>query len=160
MAQLSSTCSSASFSEAYDACEKGFGIKSKLVGFALPIGTVIHKPLIAAEFMFVISAIRGMTGDGMDPASMLLLMFIAILMSMAYPPISGGEISCYTVLLLQMGMNANLLAVACTLSTLFDLLEAPGNTLCTELQLLLTAHKHGLMTGGRVGCRPRKEEDA
>lgn len=152
MAQLSSACSSSAFSEAYDACEKKLGVESKLVGFALPIGTVIHKPLIAAEFVFVISAIRGMTGESMDIVSMLLLLFIAILMSMAYPPVSGGEISCYTVLLLQMGMNANLLAVACTLSALFDLLEAPGNTLCTELQLLLTARRHGLMTGGKVAA--------
>ena len=155
MAQLSSACSSSAFTEAYDACERDFGVDSKLVGFGLPIGTVIHKPLIAAEFVFVISAIQGMTGASMDLFSMLILMFVAIIVSMAYPPISGGEISCYTVLLLQMGMDANLLAVACTISALFDMLEAPGNTLCTELQLLLTAHKHDLMSGGKATASQR-----
>lgn len=156
MAQLSSACSSSAFTEAYDACEKGFGVDSKLVGFALPIGTIIHKPLIAAEFVFVISAIQGMTGGSMDPFSMVILMLVAIIVSMAYPPISGGEISCYTILLLQMGMNANLLAVACTLSALFDMLEAPGNTLCTELQLLLTAYKHDRMDSGKAAAPQSK----
>ena len=150
MAQLASACSSSAFSDAYDACEKGFGIDKKLVGFALPIGTVIHKPLIAAEFVFVIFAIREMSGTTMTLGALLLLLLMAFLTSVAYPPVSGGEISCYTILLLQMGMSSGLLAAACTLSALFDMLEAPCNTLCTELQLLLTAHKHGLVSGGKV----------
>lgn len=150
MAQLSSACSSVAFSDAYDACERGFGMDKKLVGFALPIGTVIHKPLIAAEFVFVICSVCGMTGDAMSLSRLALLALAAFLVSVAYPPVSGGEISCYTILLLQMGMDSGLLAVACTLSALFDTLEAPCNTLCTELQLLLTAHRHGLMTGGRT----------
>lgn len=149
MAQLASACSSAAFSDAYDACERGFGIDKRLVGFALPIGTVIHKPLIAAEFVFVIFAIRDMTGDAMSPGALLMLMLMAFLVSVAYPPVSGGEISCYTILLLQLGMDGGLLAVACTLSALFDILEAPCNTLCTELQLLLTAHGNNLMRGGK-----------
>lgn len=59
-------------------------------------------------------------------------------------------VSCYTVLLLQMGISGDLLAAACALSALFDMVEAPCNTLCTELQLLLTARKHNLMTGGKA----------
>ena len=150
MAQLASACSSSAFSDAYDACERGFGMDRRLVRFALPIGTVIHKPLIAAEFVFVIFAIRDMTGDTMTLGALLLLAVMAFLTSVAYPPVSGGEISCYTVLLLQMGISGDLLAAACALSALFDMVEAPCNTLCTELQLLLTARKHNLMTGGKA----------
>ena len=153
MAQLSSVCSSSAFSDAYETCKREFGMDKRLVGFALPIGTVIHKPLIAAEFVFVIFAIRDITGDTMSFGSLLLLILMAFLASVAYPPVSGGEISCYTILLLQMGMDSGLLAVACTLSTLFDILESPCNTLCTELQLLLTARKHSLMTGGKAWKR-------
>ena len=150
MTQLASACSSSAFSDAYDACERGFGMDRRLVRFALPIGTVIHKPLIAAEFVFVIFAIRDMTGDTMTLGALLLLAVMAFLTSVAYPPVSGGEISCYTVLLLQMGISGDLLAAACALSALFDMVEAPCNTLCTELQLLLTARKHNLMTGGKA----------
>ena len=150
MTQLASACSSSAFSDAYDACERGFGMDRRLVRFALPIGTVIHKPLIAAEFVFVIFAIRDMTGDTMTLGALLLLAVMAFLTSVAYPPVSGGEISCYTVLLLQMGISSDLLAAACALSALFDMVEAPCNTLCTELQLLLTARKHNLMTGGKA----------
>lgn len=96
MAQLASACSSSAFSDAYDACERGFGMDRRLVRFALPIGTVIHKPLIAAEFVFVIFAIRDMAGDTMTLGALLLLAVMAFLTSVAYPPVSGGEISCYT----------------------------------------------------------------
>lgn len=146
LVQLASASSSVAFTEAYEACERGFGIDRKLVHFALPIGTVIHKPLIAAEFIFLIAAAKSAEGSEMTLGSMLILMLLAFLLSVAYPPVSGGEITCYTMLLLQMGMDTGLLAVACTLSSLFDTLEAPGNTLCTELQLLMTAQKHGLVT--------------
>ena len=129
----------------------------RLVHFALPIGTVIHKPLIAAEFVFVIFAIRDMTGDTMTLGALLLLAVMAFLTSVAYPPVSGGEISCYTVLLLQMGISGDLLAAACALSALFDMVEAPCNTLCTELQLLLTARKHNLMTGGKAAQQHTSE---
>lgn len=144
MVQLASASSSVAFAESYEACERGFGIDRKLVRFALPIGTVMHKPLIAAEFIFIIAAARGADGVGLNTGSLLILMLMAFLLSVAYPPVSGGEITCYTMLLLKMGMDAGLLAVACTLSSVFDTLEAPGNTICTELQLLLTAHKHGM----------------
>ena len=55
---------------------------------------------------------------------------------MAYPPVSGGELGCYTILLTQMGLPVELLAFMCTISLLLDFLEAPANTLATELQLL------------------------
>ena len=149
--QLASATSSTAFSEAYDACEKGLGISRTLTDFALPVGTVIHKPMIAAEFVFVITSAVTTSGESMDMSSMLTLMLLALLMSAAYPPVSGGEISCYTMLLLQMGLSTGQLAAACTLSSLFDILEAPTNTLSTELQLLITAKRHGM-----IDARERK----
>ena len=66
MVQLASASSSVAFAESYEACERGFGIDRKLVRFALPIGTVMHKPLIAAEFIFIIAAARGADGVGLN----------------------------------------------------------------------------------------------
>lgn len=66
MVQLASASSSVAFAESYEACERGFGIDRKLVRFALPIGTVMHKPLIAAEFIFIIAAARGADGVVMN----------------------------------------------------------------------------------------------
>lgn len=141
LAPLISASSSVAFTEAYDACEKNFGVDSKLVGFALPIGTVIHKPLIAAEFVFFIAAARDINGTPLNIGSLLMLIALAFLVSVAYPPVSGGEISCYTILLMQMGLPAGLLAVACTFSSLLDFLEAPGHALSTEIQILLMAKR-------------------
>lgn len=141
MAQLNSASSSVAFTGAYDACESAFGIDKKLVGFALPVGTVIHKPFIAAEFVFMIAAAKTAQGDGLNISSMLLLMFLAFVVSIAYPPVSGGEITCYTILLTQMGLPASFLAFACALSSIFDILESPANTLSTEFRLLMTAQK-------------------
>lgn len=44
----------------------------------------------------MIFAIRDMAGDTMTLGALLLLAVMAFLTSVAYPPVSGGEISCYT----------------------------------------------------------------
>lgn len=141
LVQLASASSSVAFTEAYEACEKGFGIDKNLVGFALPIGTVIHKPFIAAEFIFFISAASGIQNSGLNISRMILLLFFAFIISVAYPPVSGGEITCYTILLVQMGLPATMLTFACTISSLLDFLEAPANTLYTECQIINISEK-------------------
>lgn len=145
MVQLASASSSAAFTEAYDACEQGLGVDEKLVRFALPIGTVIHKPLIAAEFVFLIAAIEGLDGVGLNMGSLLILMLVAFLVSVSYPPVIGGEIFCYPMLLSQMGLDGGFLATACTLSSLLDTFEAPNNTLSVEFEIALAAKKHGMI---------------
>ncbi len=143
---IASASLSMCFDEAFTACERGFGIDSKLINFALSIGTLIHKPLMAAEFMFVIYATANIYGNGMGIKSMLLLMILSVIMSMAYPPVSGGEISCYTVLMSWFKLDPRLFIIWCTLSTLFDIMEVPCNSLCTDLQLLTLAHKNNMIT--------------
>ena len=143
---IASASLSMCFDEAYTACENGFGIDSKLTSFALSIGTLIHKPLMAAEFMFVIYATANIYGEGMGLKSMLLLMVLSVVMSMAYPPVSGGEISCYTMLMSWFKLDSGLFIIWCTLSTLFDIMEVPCNSLCTDLQLLTLAHKNNMIT--------------
>lgn len=139
--QLASASSSVAFTEAYEACEQGFDVDKNLVNFALPIGTVIHKPFIAAEFIFFISAAAGIQDGGLNISRMLLLLFLAFVVSVAYPPVSGGEISCYTILLVQMGLPSTMLIFACTISSLLDFLEAPANTLYTECQIINISDK-------------------
>lgn len=140
-ATLISSVSSASFSEAYEACETKFGVDSKLVGFSLPIGTVIHKPFIACEFIFFMSAAITSQGQALNLSNLLILGLLAFLMSVSYPPVSGGEFSCYTVLLKQMGLPISLLAFASALSGILDFMEAPCNVVATELRLLISAKR-------------------
>ena len=96
----------------------------------------MHKPFIAAEFIFFISAAVGVQDGGLNISRMILLLFLAFVVSVAYPPVSGGEITCYTMLFVQMGLPSTMLVFACTISSLLDFLEAPANTLYTECQII------------------------
>ena len=139
LAQVCSASSSVAFTEAYEVCESRFRVDKKFVEFALPIGTVMHKPYIAAEFLFMItSMIAGMKRD-ISVMDFFVLFLLTLVLSIAYPPISGGELICYTILMTQMGLSAEMLAIACALSSVLDFLEAPANTLSTLCQLLRTA---------------------
>jgi Na+/H+-dicarboxylate symporter len=144
-ATLISSVGSASFSEAYDACEKDFKIDSKLVSFSLPIGTVIHKPFIASEFIFFMSAAMTSQGEVLNISTLFILVLLAFVLSIAYPPVSGGESSCYTVLLKQMGLPISMLALASSLSGILDFIETPTNVVSTELRLIISAKRLGRM---------------
>lgn len=148
---LFSSSSSAAFAEAYDVCENTFGIDKKLVGFALPAATVIYKPMIAAEFVFFVVSASDYLGKPLTLSSLATLLLMAFILSVAYPPVSGGEVSCYTLLLAQMGLPTGLLAFACAQSALFDFIEIPANILSTYLNLLTCAKKMK-----RMDCDPEK----
>lgn len=139
MVQVCSASSSVAFAEAYEVCENRFHVDKKFVEFALPIGTVMHKPYIAAEFVFMVTALKSVLGQEIDILGLVILFLLTLVLSIAYPPISGGEMICYTILLTQMGLPADTLAIACALSSVLDFLEAPANTLSTLCQLLCTS---------------------
>lgn len=139
MVQVCSASSSVAFTEAYEVCENRFRVDKKFVEFALPIGTVMHKPYIAAEFVFMVTALKSVLGQEIDILGLVILFLLTLVLSIAYPPISGGEMICYTILLTQMGLPADTLAIACALSSVLDFLEAPANTLSTLCQLLCTS---------------------
>lgn len=139
--RLNSASSSVVFAGAYEDCEKKFGVDKQLVSFALPVGTVIHKPFIASEMILMVCSIKAVQGEEMSISSMLLLVFLAFVVSIAYPPISGGELTCYTILLAQMGLPAKYLTFVCTLSSISDLIESPSNTLSTEMRVIATAEE-------------------
>ncbi len=137
--RLNSASSSVVFAGAYEDCEEKFGVDKQMVSFALPVGTVIHKPFIASEMILMVCSIKAVRGEEMSISSMLLLVFLAFVVSIAYPPISGGELTCYTILLAQMGLPISYLTFVCTLSSISDLIESPCNTLSTELRVIATA---------------------
>ncbi len=139
--RLNSASSSVVFAGAYEDCEKKFGVDKQLVSFALPVGTVIHKPFIASEMILMVCSIKAVQGEDMSITSMLLLVFLAFVVSIAYPPISGGELTCYTILLAQMGLPAKYLTFVCTLSSISDLIESPSNTISTEMRVIVTAEE-------------------
>jgi len=145
-----SSSSSAAFTESYDTCEKTFGVDSRLVGFALPIGTVIHKPMVAAEFLFFIYSACNHFGLTMNFSRLFLLLFITFIMSVAYPPISGGEITCYSLLLTQMGLPISFLAIASSASTILDFLEVPCNIIATEIEVLTLGKKMHMIDNSRL----------
>lgn len=155
-----SASSSASFTGSYDMCHTTFGIDAKLTGFALPIGTVMHKPLVAAEFIFFVAAAKEYYGESLNFGSLTVLVIMAFVLSIAYPPISGGEITCYTVLIAQMGLPISLLALACTVSSLLDYLETPANVMATELQLFNEAKNLGLIDSSANIINRIKKENA
>lgn len=139
--QLSVATTYVVYSGARDDCEEKFGVDNQLLSVGLPIGTIIHKPIVAAELIVMLLGVEYFSGSTMSISNLILVCFLAFVVSMAYPPMGGGEIAGYTILLTQLGLPMGYLSFVCSMSSLMDLLEAPCNTLMTELGIIETSEK-------------------
>ncbi len=136
--QLSVATTYVMFSGAREDCQKKFGVDDQLLSVGLPIGTIIHKPIVAAELIVMLVAVEHTSGTEINISNLILVCFLAFVVSMAYPPMGGGEIAGYTILFTQLGLPTTYLAFVCAMSSLMDLIEAPCNTLMTELGIIET----------------------
>lgn len=114
---LTTGSSAAAFSGCVDYCVKKLGIDERLVNFRLPLGTVVFMLNYAAWLVLFAGACAQYCGRPLTLADLFLAVFLAV----AAPPIPGGELACYAILLIQMDFPMELLAVASALNVILDL---------------------------------------
>ena len=75
----------------------------------------------------------------------IVLLVIAVVLAIASPPIPGGALTCYSIIITQMGVPADAIAVCVTMDVVFDFLETGVNLFSLETQLAEVAGKLNLL---------------
>lgn len=111
---FSTSSSMAAFSTSEDDCVKHMGVSRKLFDFAFPIGMVVYMPSVAVEFAVVPIYLAQIYAVEIDASWLVMAGILAAVLSIAEPPTPGSGITCYGILLAQLGipMEAMLMAVA------------------------------------------------
>ena len=67
--------------------------------------------------------------------SLILCVINAVILSVAAPPIPGGAISCYTLMLLQLGVPLEAISLAAAANVVLDFTATGGNLYALLVQL-------------------------
>jgi len=138
---ITTASSAAAFSVNLETCEKKLGISRKMVDFGVPLGQVIFMPPVAISFFFSSLCIGEIYGVEMTLIWILTAFIISGVLAVATPPIPGGTLSCFTILFMQLGIPAEGIALAISISMLMEYILTAGNLMLLQGELVLSADK-------------------
>ena len=142
---LSTASSSAALSSNLETCERRLGISGRIVHFAVPLGQVVFKTGAAVGFLVLAMGLAEFYGVAMPPSWVVTGVLTAALLAIAAPPVPGGSLTCYTVLLTQLGIPAEAIGLAVAGNVILDFFMTSCGISCLQSELMLSANKLGML---------------
>lgn len=128
---ITTASSAAAFGTNIKACRTQYGISDTVSSFGLPLGMVTFKPATALSYLVISLSFAEIYKVSISPAWFIMMLLTSIILSLATPPIPGGAITAYTVLLTQLSIPSTALAIVLACDTIFDFI----NTGCDQFLL-------------------------
>ncbi len=151
---LATASSSAALSTNLETCEKKLGISERISRFAVPLGQVIFKTGAGAGFFILAMGLAEYYGVAISFPWVVTGVLTAGLLAIAAPPVPGGSRTCYTVLLVQLGIPSQAVALAIAGNVILDFFMTSCGISCLQSELTLAANRLGLLDKDRL----KKEE--
>jgi len=136
---LLTASSSAAFGKMSDLNEKELGIAPELNRFALPFANILTGGVAGAGLVLIIYYLSEGSGIAVSPGWLLTLWLMCSLFGMTMPPVAGGMLICVGMVLTQLNMPKDNLAVAGILGILTDFFMTASKISSTHMELLLDA---------------------
>lgn len=142
---LATASSSAALSTNLETCQRRLGIDRRITNFAVPLGQVVFKTGGAVGFFLLAVGLGEFYGVAMPLSWVITGVLVAVLVAIAAPPIPGGYLSGYTVLLTQLGIPEEAIALAIAGNVILDFFMTSCGIACLQSELTLTAHRLGML---------------
>lgn len=142
---LTTASSAAAFGTNMNACHRDYGIDGKISSFGIPLGMVTSKPTTAVNYMIVSLFFAELYGINVSVSWIVVMMITVCILAIATPPIPGGAMTSYTVLLAQLGIPVEALAVALACDAIFDFIDTGSDQFILPFILLNQAGKMGMV---------------
>ena len=105
-----------------DICRRKLGISDSISGFGVPLAMVMHKPIAVLNNLCVAFFFAQYYGLECSLSWVLTAVFISSVLAISTPPIPGGGSIAYSLLMVQLGIPTEALAVALAIDMLSDFL--------------------------------------
>lgn len=142
---LSTASSAAVLSTNLEVCQRQLGVSGRVANFAVPLGQVIFKTGAAIGFFMLALGLAEFYGVAVSPTWVVTGVLASGLLAIAAPPIPGGSLTCYTVLLTQLGIPAQAVGVAVAGNVILDFFMTACGISCLQSELTLAANKLGML---------------
>lgn len=136
---LTTASSSAAFSANLETCRQDLGIDEKIVNFGVPLGQVVFMPNTSVLFLAIGLCMAEIYHVPISLTWLLTALVICVVLAVAAPPIQGGGLTCYAILLMQLSIPAEALGILITLDIILDFLDTASNLLILQTELIETA---------------------
>lgn len=120
MVGLTTASSAAAYSGMYSACTKGMGVPKEHTSFSMPLGIVLCKCSTAVMFTVLMIYCMDAYNLGADVSWYIRLALAAVLYAVVAPPVPGGMLMCYGLMLAELGIPASALALVTAVDILLD----------------------------------------
>ena len=146
---FSLSSSGAAMPNTMSVCEKRLKISPRVFSFSIPIGASINMD--GATILLTVSALffARVFGVTLTANDYVMLIFMVILLSMGAPGIPGACIVCESVLLSQLNVPSEALAIFVAISSITDPLATANNVLGDVTGSFIVAKKTGNMTDSK-----------
>lgn len=148
---LSTASSSAALSTNLETCERRLGISERIVHFAVPLGQVVFKTGGGVGFFVLALGLAEFYGASISLPWVVIGVLTASLLAIAAPPVPGGSLTCYTVLLTQLGIPAEAVGLAVAGNVILDFFMTSCGISCLQSELILSANKLGMLDREQLG---------
>ena len=142
---ISTASSSAIHGENVETCSKKYGINSKLVDFAIPMGMVTCVPSTAVNFLIIAIFFADRSNIEISTIWIINCALLSVVLAVATPPVAGGAIACYTLLFSQLGIPETSLALAVTVDVFFDFIATTVDNAIIQTQLILQTNNTDML---------------
>ena len=142
---LTTASSSAAFATTIEINEYKLGIDPAYSRTAVPIGTMLFAGTSTLLYLGIVVFLADRYGVKADAGWWIILWIVCPLFTMAPPPVSGGSISCLSVLIVQMGIPQEAVAIGATATIFLDFLTTSSHIFIAHLEAILQADRLGLL---------------
>ena len=126
----------AAYPSAMSAAEHRLGVQRRLLDFGFPIGVVIYMPSVAVIFASLSLYLAELYQVEVNLSWLVMATLVCAILAMAVPPVPGAMLTCYGILLAQLGIPAEGLLLASALDIVMDFLSAGFIILQLTLEML------------------------
>lgn len=138
---LTTTSSIAAFPISVETLKKDLKVDEKYVDYSLPLMRVIYKPGTLVNYIAIACYSAYVLGGGMMSIDWYVMLgFVALILSFAIPPVSGGFSTCIVLLFTQMGIYSEEgIALALAVGAAYDFLRTASNVVGVESEIFSSA---------------------
>ena len=138
---MTTASSAAAFATSRKTCSEQYGIEPRLADFGVPFGQVIYKPSVALLYLSSAICTAEIFGVTVSTSWLVSAFAMSVILSIATPPIPGGQLASYTVLFAQLAIPDAGIALVLAIGILLDFLETPTDLVGGHSMLILAANK-------------------
>jgi len=142
--------SAATFESNTKICTKKLGVDKSVASFGIPLGMVMHNPMVALNNIVFVFFFAEAYGVECSPVWFVTAVLCCGMLAIAAPPIPGGGILVYAMLFSQFGIPAEGVVIVVALDMIADFIVTGAEVLCLLPGLVLASDRVGMLDRSKL----------